>query len=57
MAAIDDEYYLRLGISSIIELGELGIRMVGEAADGEEGFDLVMSRCPDIVLVDIQMPI
>ncbi|MDR1538381.1 MAG: response regulator [Clostridiales bacterium] len=57
MAVIDDEYYLRLGISDVIERCGLGIQMVGEAADGEEGFDLIMKHRPDIVLVDIQMPI
>lgn len=57
LAIIDDEYFLRLGIPEIIDWNAMGITIVGEAANGEDGLALVRSRKPDIILLDIQMPI
>jgi DNA-binding NarL/FixJ family response regulator len=33
------------------------IEVVGEAADGQAGVDLAAQLCPDIVLMDVQMPV
>ena len=31
---VDDEYYVRVGIKSAIDWSEIGVEVVGEAADG-----------------------
>ena len=36
---VDDEYYVRVGIKSAIDLSEIGVVVVGEAADGEEALE------------------
>ncbi len=55
---IDDEYYFRQSI--IKTLGELSsdknIEVVGDACCGEDGIDLVRTHSPDIVFLDINMP-
>lgn len=57
LVVIDDEYYLRMGISQIIDWEEIGISIVGEASNGEDGLALIKQLKPDIALLDIQMPI
>ena len=36
---VDDEYYVRVGIKSAIDWSEIGVEVVGEAADGEEALE------------------
>lgn len=57
LAVIDDEYYLRLGIHQIIDWDAIGITIVGEGTNGEEGLALIRKSHPDMILLDIQMPI
>jgi PAS domain S-box-containing protein len=38
-------------------LGRYGVRVVGEAGDGEEGVRVVEATVPDIALVDLAMPV
>lgn len=57
LVVIDDEYLLRLGIPQIIDWNAMGITIIGEASNGEDGLALIKSLRPDIVLLDIQMPI
>jgi DNA-binding NarL/FixJ family response regulator len=33
------------------------VEVVGEAADGQESVDLAAERRPDVVLMDVQMPV
>ena len=56
MLVVDDEYYLRLGFKSLLDWDALGIRIVGEAADGEEGLRLALREKPDLIVADIRMP-
>ncbi len=52
----DDQELLRLGFRMILAQ-EPGIEVVGEAGNGEEAIALV-GRCdPDVVLMDIRMPV
>jgi DNA-binding NarL/FixJ family response regulator len=53
---VDDQVLLRTGIRTILET-EDGVRVVGEAADGAEGVDAVRRLTPDVVLMDVQMPV
>jgi DNA-binding NarL/FixJ family response regulator len=52
---VDDHPIVRIGIRD--ELQKLpGVEVVGEAADGREAFELIKSRAPDVVFMDISMP-
>jgi DNA-binding NarL/FixJ family response regulator len=52
----DDQAVVRGGLRMILESQE-GITVVGEAADGQEALRLVDSLDPDVVLMDIRMPL
>jgi DNA-binding NarL/FixJ family response regulator len=53
---VDDDALVRSGLALIIG-GQQDIEVVGQAADGQEALDLVRSLQPDIVLMDIRMPV
>ncbi|MDR1481149.1 MAG: response regulator transcription factor [Synergistaceae bacterium] len=52
----DDHRLFREGLRRLLEL-ESDIEIVGEAKDGAEAVDLVLATDPDIVLLDINMPL
>ncbi len=52
----DDQALVRAGFRKILE-GDDEIEVVGEAADGEEAIELARRLDPDVVLMDIRMPI
>lgn len=52
---VDDEPITRLDIREL--LLEAGYEIVGEAADGFEAIEICKATHPDLVLMDIQMPI
>ena len=52
---VDDDALVRAGLAMILR-GDPLIDIVGEAADGEAGIELVASTSPDVVLMDIRMP-
>lgn len=54
---IDDEYYFRQSLKTILEESGLSIECVGEANNGEAGLALIRQCQPDFVIVDINMPI
>ncbi|MGL4346436.1 MAG: response regulator transcription factor [Cellulosilyticaceae bacterium] len=53
---IDDEVFIREGMKAIIPWEELGCQIIGEAQDGEEGVEKILTLKPDIVISDIRMP-
>lgn len=53
---VDDQPLIRSGIRALLE-SEDGIDVVGEAADGQAGVELAIQLRPDIVLMDVQMPV
>ena len=53
---VDDQAMVRAGLHMILEV-ENDIRVVGEAEDGAKAIVLVHKLKPDVVLMDIQMPL
>ena len=52
---VDDEPIIRLDLHQMLE--ELGYEVIGEASDGFDAVELCRSRHPDIVLLDLEMPV
>lgn len=55
IALIDDDAMVRTGLQMMVRADD--ITVVGEAADGEEGLALIAAESPDVVLLDIRMPV
>jgi DNA-binding NarL/FixJ family response regulator len=53
---VDDQPLVRAGLRMVFE-PEADIDIVGEAADGERAVQLARSLEPDVVLMDIRMPV
>jgi DNA-binding NarL/FixJ family response regulator len=53
---VDDDALVRAGLAMILG-GDDGIQVVGQAGDGEEGVALALRLRPDVVLMDIRMPV
>ncbi|MDF3149257.1 MULTISPECIES: response regulator transcription factor [unclassified Streptomyces] len=56
VALVDDQALMRAGFRALLD-AEDGIEVVGEAADGERGVELIRAQVPDIALIDVQMPV
>jgi len=53
---VDDSPSLRLMARMVLE-SEQGWVVVGEAGDGQEAVDVVEQMCPDVIVLDQQMPL
>ena len=53
---VDDQDLVRAGFSVILK-SEPGITLVGEARNGEEAVARVLALRPDVVCMDVQMPV
>lgn len=56
VAMVDDQPMFRAGIRMLIESQE-DMELAGEAGNGEEALILVAERRPDVMLMDLRMPI
>ncbi|WP_211128619.1 response regulator transcription factor [Streptomyces yatensis] len=56
VALADDQILVRAGFRALLA-AQPDIEVVGEAADGEQALALVRERHPDVVLMDIRMPV
>ena len=52
----DDHVLVRAGLERLLR-GVAGIEVVGAAADGSEAVDLALRERPDVVLMDLEMPV
>jgi DNA-binding NarL/FixJ family response regulator len=52
----DDQALVRAGFSVLID-SDPGLEVVGEASNGAEAVDLARATRPDVVLMDIRMPV
>ena len=53
---VDDQELVRAGLRGILR-PEFGFDVVGECADGSEVIAAVESLTPDVVLMDVRMPL
>jgi DNA-binding NarL/FixJ family response regulator len=53
---VDDHPFIRAGLASVIAT-EADLFVVGEASNGEEAFELYRTLRPDVVLMDLRMPV
>ncbi len=53
---VDDHLMFRLGMKKILEASE-DINVVGEASDGQELLSLLNQVSPQMVILDISMPV
>jgi DNA-binding NarL/FixJ family response regulator len=52
----DDHAVVRAGLASLLEQAE-GIEVAGQAADGAAAIELARALLPDVVLMDLSMPV
>ena len=52
---VDDSKMVRILIKAMIE--EIGHELVGEASDGMEGYEKYFELKPDVMLIDMTMPV
>lgn len=53
---VDDEPNVRQGVKMMIPWDELGLEVIGEGEDGDDGLAKILSLRPDIVIADVKMP-
>lgn len=53
---VDDQKLVRTGFAAILST-EPDLQIVGQATNGQEALDLVAAESPDVVLMDVQMPV
>jgi|YNPBryantNP2012_1023418.scaffolds.fasta_scaffold03280_5 DNA-binding NarL/FixJ family response regulator len=53
---VDDQRLVREGIASLLGLQE-GIQVVGTAVDGQEAVEKATALAPDVILMDVRMPV
>jgi two-component system LytT family response regulator len=52
---VDDEPLARERVRTMVS-GESDLELIGEARDGAEAVDAILSQSPDLVFLDVQMP-
>ncbi|MGX7203937.1 response regulator transcription factor [Enterococcus pingfangensis] len=53
---VDDHEMVRLGVSSYLSI-QTDVEVVGEAENGEEGYEKAMELLPDVILMDLVMEV
>ena len=53
---VDDEPFIRQGLSLLIKWKEHGCEVIGEASNGNEAMDIIKNKSVDLVITDIKMP-
>jgi len=53
---VDDHALLRRGFTTLLA-GEADLEVVGEAANGQQAIELTRQMAPDVILMDVSMPV
>jgi DNA-binding NarL/FixJ family response regulator len=53
---VDDQQLMRDGISSLLSI-QAGIEVIGTAANGQEAIEQALALSPDVILMDVRMPV
>ena len=53
---VDDQRLIREGIASLLNIQE-GVEVVGTAEDGQAAIEQALALSPDVVLMDVRMPV
>jgi DNA-binding NarL/FixJ family response regulator len=53
---VDDQQLMRDGIASLLKI-QPGIEVVGTVANGQEAIEEAISQQPDVILMDVRMPV
>jgi len=53
---VDDQQLIRDGIASVLDV-QAGVTVVGAAKNGQDAIELAATLTPDIILMDIHMPV
>ena len=53
---VDDQQLMRDGISSLLSIQE-NIEVIGAAANGQEAIEQALIEQPDVILMDVRMPV
>ena len=56
VVVVDDQELLRTAFRALID-AEDDMEVVGEASDGAQAVDLARSTSPDVVVMDVRMPV
>ena len=56
IVVIDDEPKAREAILSILSLSPIELNIIGEAGDVESAYELISTKSPDLILLDINLP-
>jgi DNA-binding NarL/FixJ family response regulator len=56
VGVVDDQDLLRTGFRMLLD-SQPDLRVVGDAADGRAAIDMVARETPDVVLMDVRMPV
>ena len=56
MLLVDDENLIRRGLKALLKL-ENNLEIVGEAENGETAINQIENLQPDVILMDVRMPI
>jgi len=56
VVVVEDEELVRRGIVLAVDWACVNCVVVGEAADGEEGLEIIRRYQPDLIITDIKMP-
>lgn len=53
---VEDEILARLGLRQLVDWRKLELELLPDATDGEEALEMIRNSCPDIILLDLNIP-